>query len=517
MDGSEEIQDSTSQPVVIPKTTSPAAKATPAVLAQPSQVKEQETSTSSTPIAVAQITQQPKPTSTQEPAKVSKASQKAVTSEAVSSSAPSSKPVPKKADESTSRTLSETLVPTHHVKSSSPTLEATSPASSFNAQSASTSSSTAAPVAEKSSSGGMSGGAKAGLAIGVLLAVAALAGLIFFCMRRRRTHRNESYSKTFDEKASFGSDGAAAGLARSASVQTATTSRSAPRLSLRPVTQFLPDLAAQRKSGGNLLAVAGGPARHNAPTSNAADVERAATGNHNSHPADPFGNHAAISEKAPVENSVNSAANPFGNHAEVPRQLTNASREPEVVPPAPLRIRTPTPDGKNAAETGALVAGAAGATAAQRQYAPKPLNLSPSRPASPAQSNHLDGGMPSPAGTEFSMTPASPGSFPPGQPPSNVHRIQLDFKPSMDDELSLRAGQLVRLLHEYDDGWVRLTSTALSLYLANNFARPYAFVLTVLSKVSLPVLASQPALSSLALDQVLAVLHLVVLLRQAWV
>jgi len=37
--------------------------------------------------------------------------------------------------------------------------------------------------------------------------------------------------------------------------------------------------------------------------------------------------------------------------------------------------------------------------------------------------------------------------------PGNVHRVQLDFKPSMDDELSLKAGQLVRMLHEYDDGW----------------------------------------------------------------
>ena len=77
-----------------------------------------------------------------------------------------------------------------------------------------------------------------------------------------------------------------------------------------------------------------------------------------------------------------------------------------------------------------------------------------------ALSGHFDGGMPSPAGTEFSMTPSSPGSFASGPPPSNVHRIQLDFKPSMDDELSLRAGQLVRLLHEYDDGWVSEISTS---------------------------------------------------------
>jgi hypothetical protein len=33
----------------------------------------------------------------------------------------------------------------------------------------------------------------------------------------------------------------------------------------------------------------------------------------------------------------------------------------------------------------------------------------------------------------------------------------------MDDELELRAGQLVRLLHEYDDGWVRITSSLLPL------------------------------------------------------
>ncbi|KAF3935968.1 hypothetical protein ABW19_dt0208129 [Dactylella cylindrospora] len=37
--------------------------------------------------------------------------------------------------------------------------------------------------------------------------------------------------------------------------------------------------------------------------------------------------------------------------------------------------------------------------------------------------------------------------------PSPVHRILVDFKPSMADELELNAGEVVRLLHEYDDGW----------------------------------------------------------------
>lgn len=36
---------------------------------------------------------------------------------------------------------------------------------------------------------------------------------------------------------------------------------------------------------------------------------------------------------------------------------------------------------------------------------------------------------------------------------SNVHRATMDFVPSMHDELALKEGQLVRVLHEYDDGW----------------------------------------------------------------
>lgn len=76
-------------------------------------------------------------------------------------------------------------------------------------------------------------------------------------------------------------------------------------------------------------------------------------------------------------------------------------------------------------------------------------------------------GPPSPAGTEFSMSSVAPGTGPTGPSsgaaaiaaaggPKNtsVHRVQLDFKPTLEDEMELKAGELVRLLHEYDDGWV---------------------------------------------------------------
>lgn len=37
-----------------------------------------------------------------------------------------------------------------------------------------------------------------------------------------------------------------------------------------------------------------------------------------------------------------------------------------------------------------------------------------------------------------------------------LYRVHLDFSPSMPDELRVRAGEIVRLLKEFDDGWVSL-------------------------------------------------------------
>jgi hypothetical protein len=34
--------------------------------------------------------------------------------------------------------------------------------------------------------------------------------------------------------------------------------------------------------------------------------------------------------------------------------------------------------------------------------------------------------------------------------------VQMDFTPSLADEMELHAGQLVRILKSYDDGWVRI-------------------------------------------------------------
>ncbi len=294
----------------------------------------------------------------------------------------------------------------------------------------------------------MSNGAKAGLAIGIILAVALLLGLLFFCFRRRRKNANGDYAKADDEKAAY-----MEGLKRSQSVASTRTTATAPRLSLRPITQFMPDMAARGKAMNGA-----GPAAALGAVGGAA-AGAAASRDHND-PENPFGNHAEVSRQSqgssekeaglPIQN--NAAENPFGQNAEVlPQTYDLAKRSmPNDVVPAPLRIRTPTPEG--GAVAGGAIAGAAGGLAAariaERHNAPKPLNLTPKRPISPAAS--------SPAASEFSQTSVTAATMVNGPPPSNVHRIQLDFKPSMDDELSLRAGQLVRLLHEYDDGWVSM-------------------------------------------------------------
>ena len=287
------------------------------------------------------------------------------------------------------------------------------------------------------------------MALGILLGIGALLALAFFCYRRKKQNVNQSYEKHDDEKAqsSIVNEGGLVGLNRAPSARSARGTSTAPQLSLRPVTEFSPDLAAQ-KARINALAAVGGPAR--------AQVND---------PANPFANHAEMSEKSALSTRPASPTDPFGNHAQMdaPTAYEPIAHLAEV--PAPLRVRTPTPEGAAAAVGGAAAGAeiAAIAGGAGHKDTLKPLNLSPNRPTT----NSSDRPVPSPTGTEFSMNSISTSAAANGPPPTNVHRIQLDFKPSMEDELELRAGQLVRLLHEYDDGWVSVHMCDLYVWLLN--------------------------------------------------
>ncbi|KAK1816001.1 hypothetical protein LTR12_009598 [Friedmanniomyces endolithicus] len=220
---------------------------------------------------------------------------------------------------------------------------------------------------------GISTGAKAGLALGIIAAFALAAGLLFFCWRRRRNPN--AHQEIHDEKRASNSSSFFGGKAmsekRASVVSVANSIRSAastaPRLSLRPVTQFLPTLSSDnRKSAGNSL--------------------------------DPAS--AGMSEKprSMWERRSQNTQNPFDD-ADAVDEKTEAPVNPFDEPEANANEKAP-------ADSAATVAAAAVTAAA---------------------------------------------SAPRG--PNNVHRVQLDFKPSMEDELELKSGQLVRMLHAYDDGW----------------------------------------------------------------
>ena len=257
-------------------------------------------------------------------------------------------------------------------------------------------SATSTPVVTSQGSTGLSTGAKAGVAVGVILGLVALLAVAALCLLRRKKQKNKAYGPAEDEKNPFG-DRAAIPTPASARISTPPQLRE----SMQPRIQ---SEVAMSDALGNV---------HNF------DVENAQT------PPDPV-------------------ANPFGQYAEIPQVNQDI--------PAPLRIATVTPDNTSACVEVGAVGGAAAANIAQRHNAPKARDIRPI--VTPGLRQPIDGSMPSPAGTEYSMTPLSVGAAAASATPINVHRIQLDFKPSMEDELELKAGQLVRLLHEYDDGWV---------------------------------------------------------------
>ena len=283
---------------------------------------------------------------------------------------------------------------------------------------------------------GLSGGGIAGLTIGILLGIAALVALLAFCYRRKKKTAREGYSENSGEKNPFGDEAGvtsgAASVNPGRSVQSTRATSLAPRLSLRPGSQFLPGMLGGKRTSK----ISSTPV--NEPVVNGRELAVAPT--------------TTLSEKTPTSSEANNPNNPFGNHAEGANGLTqDLSALPVAQAPAPLNVKPLTSESATAA-----VAGSAAVTAvphAKRQNVPKPLNLQPSH-SGPHVPPLRDTAAPSPVGSQFSMTSISPSAAASGMSTSNVHRIQLDFKPSMDDELELRAGQLVRLLHEYDDGWV---------------------------------------------------------------
>lgn len=121
-----------------------------------------------------------------------------------------------------------------------------------------------------------------------------------------------------------------------------------------------------------------------------------------------------------------------------------------------------TPPPAAAAATTTFGTGLSATPSETRRAPPPALSLVTNEPiaSSPFTGSSEIPGLASPTGSNFNDIAAgtAAGAVAGAAALMNpVHRVQMDFKPSMGDEIELRAGALVRLLHEYDDGWALCT------------------------------------------------------------
>ncbi|RMD39765.1 hypothetical protein DV735_g5361, partial [Chaetothyriales sp. CBS 134920] len=353
--------------------------------------------------------------------------------------------------------------------SASTAVQLTAPASTWQTYS------TATTAALDSASSAADG---AGTAIGVIAAVGLLAVFLLWFLGKKRRQR-EADERANNEKAAFD-------LGRHASpiIQPPPpAANDAPRLSLRPMSRMMDGfLGANNRRSAQMLSSIG-------------EDGRGAGNAQGFSPAQASTPTAQLQEKQPLENPFADPQNPFQDPVVAPGQaLTDAPGSvPIAVPVAtqlpenklnasssvattqskarevdasssPIQVQpttTPAVLESTVAKTlaAAGVATAAGAAVAAHNRSSVTRSPSPEdplpiqKPASPQSSQENDSLPSSPAAAASALSsPALSGNSdaPPG---GNVFRVLMDFSPSMDDELELKTCQLIRLLHEYDDGW----------------------------------------------------------------
>jgi hypothetical protein len=324
-----------------------------------------------------------------------------------------------------SRMSSQTSSPSSS-SSPLPTTMATSP--TVNQLAVTSAANTATATAAPASSGGMSGGAKAGLAFGIILLLGLLGAFVLFLYKKRKD-QNDDHQRLDDEKTFFaggrnpdalpGHSAPSNGVATfDSEMQSIPPRDPAPHLSLRAVSQFEPAVAPQSAARVSALPPHAEAAAISAATTAAVASATAAAAS------------ARTQQPANAAQTANNPENPFGNHAE---QLGSSPPQEVPLPESPV-------DGAKAVEAA-------------------DFPLPDTTPGTPKPSSKADAAAAGAAAIAAATAAAASNkpqgsSTPTGGPGENVHRVQLDFAPSMEDELAIKAGETVRVLHEYDDGWV---------------------------------------------------------------
>lgn len=299
-----------------------------------------------------------------------------------------------------------------------------------------TPSSTDAAAAGAASSEGMSTGAKAGIAIGIiaLVGLVAAAALLFI---RKKNKKNEN-DGDFDNEKPLPPTGPANAFA---------SPSSQPQMVALGPSRFTPDFTGQGPNNPSMVNVAGIVAPRNLTGQPNDSQSTFAPKTADSASSNPF-----VDPVNPFE-PRSGASSPTA--AATPRIRPLSFETPSTRAPSPESMRSGITGTGTAVAVGSVAVATVGAGASAKGHSGKPPTLQ--HVAGPPAGFLRDLPPPSPALSmdSVSVTSTTAAAVVAGGPgPNNVHRVQLDFTPSMEDELELRAGQLVRLLHEYDDGWV---------------------------------------------------------------
>lgn len=283
-----------------------------------------------------------------------------------------------------------------------------------------------------SRSSGISSGAKAGVAIGVLLFAGLIAALVLLWVRNKK--QNEEFERVEDNEKS------------------GREPTPPPPISKEPFQGS----QSPQSNVGPLIRDIGASVDAGAATASF-DLAGAHPNNRS---------YAELTNASPLtpssQNPFSDPTNPFSNKAEVrfsPDATPNLT--PSVGPPLAAPISGVVPSG-----TALEVAGAEGVAVGAGMVA-SVSSTSTSSSGSfekdmPTDFSGLQQQRQLPAGpVPTRESPGSAGGISvnpvdslAAAAPSNVYRVQMVFQPSLDDELELHPGQTVRMLHEYDDGWV---------------------------------------------------------------
>lgn len=287
---------------------------------------------------------------------------------------------------------------------------------------ASTSTPSPSASAAASSSGGISGGAKAGIAIGVLLGIAAIAGIVLFWLHKQKKRRQEEEAA---EAAAIDREKSFAPAATSQPARNYNSTAPTSPFGAHPVNQFNPTYG-QPAGGAAVGAGFGAGLAGAAAATNALRESQSPWSANANSPSrqDPF----------------TDPENPFSTP---PTTAQNGSAQSSQV-----RDLTPSPTGSTSGVPSSLTAGKPPGEAAAAGIAAGAVGGAAIAAAAVAGKKSEENRTPSPEYREGSPENA-------GAPvASNVHRVQMGFTPSLADEMELHAGQLVRMLKAYDDGWV---------------------------------------------------------------